>query len=739
MLPINSDVEQAKALFDLALQYISAGADIKAEEQLEAALQILPERVSLLVNLAAVKLRLSNYPDSLKAAEQVLRIEPDNPLALLSQGMALRELGRADQAVQSFERLSGLRPDYFEAWINLGVALRDRQRYQDALHAYNVALRLRLNVPELYFNIGEVQGKLGNPTLALASYEQALLLQPNYPEAHNNRGNVLLELKRQQDAVSSYDRAIALRSDYAEAFSNRGNALQDLHRMTEALASYDQAIAIRPDYAEAFNHRGNALLKLRNVDAAMQSYRQAVDLDPEAGFAFGSYLHARMGNCDWSGLDAEMGRCREYVLSGRAVATPFSVLSLFEDRHINRRVSEIYSATKYPPSPEGLQLPIVAAQQVAAGARGKIKLAFLSADFSEMPMGYNFVGFFEQLDRARFEVIAISFKSVSDSALSQRLVAAFDTFKVVNDLSDAAVCAWMRASMIDIAVDMMGPTLHQRQGIFALRCAPVQVNQYGWTSGAPYMDYIIADPISMPAAYADAYSDQMAFVRHTLFATDDKRLISGRGPSRAEEGLPEHGLVFCCFNNSMKITPQVFDIWMRVLSATPGSVLWVRTAGSVMIDNLRREARHRGVDPSRLVFADRVETMALHLARYRLADIFLDTFPFCAQTTASDALWAGLPVITCVGDYSMSRIGASLLHALNLPELVTDSLQAYEALILHLANDPDRLQKIRQALQRERDRAPLFDTSLYAHDVGGLYVKMHERHLQGLKPVHIAE
>jgi len=317
-------------------------------------------------------------------------------------------------------------------------------------------------------------------------------------------------------------------------------------------------------------------------------------------------------------------------------------------------------------------------------------------------------------------------------------MAAFDTFKVVNDLSDAAVCAWMRDSMIDIAVDMMGPTLHQRQGIFALRCAPVQVNQYSWASGAPYMDYIIADPISMPAAYADAYSEQMAFVRHTLFATDDKRLIAEHGPSRADERLPEQGLVFCCFNNSMKITPQLFDIWMRVLSATPGSVLWVRTAGPAMIDNLRREAHQRNVDPSRLVFADRVETMALHLARYRLADLFLDTYPFCAQTTASDALWAGLPVVTCVGDYSMSRIGGSLLHALNLPELVTDSLQAYEALILQLANDPARLQKIRQTLRCERDRAPLFDTSLYAQDVGGLYVKMQERHIKGLKPAHIA-
>ena len=410
---------------------------------------------------------------------------------------------------------------------------------------------------------------------------------------------------------------------------------------------------------------------------------------------------------------------KQYEIIDRIpVALPFQILSLTDDLDILKITAELYIHKEFPS--KSFELGVVPFKK----PEGKIKIAFLSADFTEHPMGYNFVGFFENLDRAKFEVIAVSFIQVSNSPLSQRLVAAFDVFKAVDKLSDAEVCKWVRDQNVDIAVDMMGPTLNSRQGIFAMRCAPIQVNQFSWTSGAPYMDYIIADPVSMPEQYAHGYTEKLAYVPHTLFATDDKREIAERTPLRSEENLPEQGLVFCCFNNSHKITPEVFDVWMRILQRAPESVLWIRSAGSSMEKNLCEEAQKREVDPKRLIFAGRVESMAQHLARYRLADLFLDTFPFCAQTTASDALWAGVPVVTCVGESSMSRICASMLHTLDMLELVTNSLQEYEQKVLELAQNEQKLREVKQQLAYQTQVSPLFNTALYTRNIEKAYLAM---------------
>jgi len=424
-----------------------------------------------------------------------------------------------------------------------------------------------------------------------------------------------------------------------------------------------------------------------------------------------------MVKCDWKLFEDSVNKIKDTIVSNKFVVEPFMIVGLTDKLGIHKRASELFSAKKFPINDSLGPLPFRKLGE-------KIKVAFLSADFSEHPMGYNFVGFFENIDRNKFEVIAVSFIQVSDSPLSKRLVAAFDAFKMVDKMADSEVCQWMREQNIDIAVDMMGPTLNNRQGIFAMRCAPVQVNQFSWTSGAPYMDYIIADPVSMPQEYAAGYSEKLAYVPHTLFATDDKREVAERTPLRSEEGLPGHGVVFCCFNSSHKITPEVFDVWMRILEKVPDSVLWIRSAGASMERNLCAEAQSRGVDAKRLVFAGKVPSMADHLARYRLADLFLDTFPFCAQTTASDALWAGVPVVTCVGESSMSRICASLLYALDMPELVTRSLQEYESKVLELANDVAKLQEARKKLHVQKAVAPLFNTALYARNIENTYFNM---------------
>jgi predicted O-linked N-acetylglucosamine transferase (SPINDLY family) len=434
--------------------------------------------------------------------------------------------------------------------------------------------------------------------------------------------------------------------------------------------------------------------------------------------------------CDWQDFDANAKNLLLKISEGKKSSPSFPILALTDSLSIQHKTAEIWINDNHPFNPS---LGIIS----KLPRKEKIKLAFLSADFKEHPTGYNFVGFFENIDRDKFEVIAVSFLNITDSPLSRRLAAAFDVFKIVDKLSDTEVCKWVLDQKIDIAIDMMGPTLGNRGGILAMRCAPIQVNQFSWTSGAPYIDYIIADPISMPKEYAEAYSEKLAYVPHTLFATDDKREISIKTPLRSEQDLPEKGIVFCCLNNNFKITPHVFDSWINILKNVPDSVLWIKGGHESMERNLRGEVALRGVDTSRLVFAKHTALMQDHLARYGLADLFLDTFPFCAQTTASDALWAGVPVLTRVGESSMSRICASLLNAIELPELITKTQSEYEATAIELATNPVKLNAIKDKLARNRLTTALFDTPKFTKNIEAAYMQMYEHYQADLTLDHI--
>jgi predicted O-linked N-acetylglucosamine transferase (SPINDLY family) len=434
--------------------------------------------------------------------------------------------------------------------------------------------------------------------------------------------------------------------------------------------------------------------------------------------------------CDWQDFDANVKNLLLKISEGKKSSPSIPILALTDSLSIQRKTAEIWVNDKHPFNPS---LSVIS----KLPRKEKIKLAFLSADFKEHPMGYNFVGFFENIDRDKFEVIAVSFLNITDSPLSRRLAAAFDVFKIVDKLSDTEVCKWILDQKVDIAIDMMGPTLGGRGAIFAMRCAPIQVNQFSWTSGAPYIDYIIADPISMPEEYAYGYSEKLAYVPHTLFATDDKREISIKTPLRSEQNLPEKGIVFCCLNNNFKITPHVFDSWINILKNVPDSVLWIKGGHVSMERNLCDEMALRGVDTNRLVFAKRITLMQDHLARYRLADLFLDTFPFCAQTTASDALWAGVPVLTRVGESSMSRICASLLNAIELPELITKTKAEYEATAIELATNPVKLKAIKDKLARNRLTTALFDTPRFTKNIEAAYTQMYERYQADLPLDHI--
>jgi len=394
--------------------------------------------------------------------------------------------------------------------------------------------------------------------------------------------------------------------------------------------------------------------------------------------------------------------------------------------------AQIFSRDRYP----------VSAQPVWRSERynhAKIRVAYLSADFRHHPMAYQMAGLFESHDRSRFETTAISFGADPNDDFRKRLGASFDFFFDVQAKSDRDVALLLRELEIDLAIDLMGYTNSSRAGILSFRPAPIQVNFVGFagTLGADHLDYIIADRYIIPKHKRLFYTEQVVYLPDTYWPTDSGRLIDERTPARGEVGLPETGFVFCCFNQNWKIAPPVFDVWMRLLQRVNGSVLWLVEDNAAAARNLRQEAERRSIAPDRLVFAPRVK-LDEYLVRLRLADLFLDTLPFNAHTTASDALWAGLPILTCAGSSFAARVAGSLLNAIGLPELVTDSLEDYEALALKLARDRNRLAQIRARLARNRQIFPLFDTSLFCRHLESAYRIMWERHQRGESPASFA-
>ncbi len=621
--------------------------------------------------------------------------------------------------------------DALETLFHQAVQLHNRGRLADALLLYDGIIRQDPEIAYAHSNRGAALSSLHRHEEALRSFERAAELMPDYAEAQNNKANALACLKRLDESILSYDRAIAIRSQYAEAHYNRGNALKELKRLDEAVRSYDRAIALKPDFAEAHCNRGNALKELQRWDEALASYDAARAIKPDMDFLLGAWLYAKLQVCDFSDLDTRIEEVSEALRQNKRVCTPFQMLAISGSPELQRRAAELYVATQptsgdaQPPEHRNLR-------------DGKIRLGYFSADFHDHATMHLMAGLFERHDRSRFELIAFSFGPDKADEMRMRAVRAFDQFIDVRDRTDAAVALLARTLGVDIAIDLKGFTQDNRAGIFAARSAPIQVNYLGYpgTMGADYMDYIVADRTLVPADAKRHYREKIVFLPNSYQANDRNRFNASETPDRGALGLPPSGFVFCCFNNSYKITPAIFDSWARILMACPQSVLWILSDNAMAANNLKKEARARNVDGDRLIFAPRVP-MADHLARLRSADLFLDTLPYNAHTTASEALWAGLPVLTCAGDAFAGRVAASVLDAVGLPELVTSSPAAYETLAIELAGNPDRLASIRRRLACRRLDSPLFDTELFTRHIEAAYTAMHERRRTGLPPTDI--
>jgi predicted O-linked N-acetylglucosamine transferase (SPINDLY family) len=677
---------------------------------------------------------LSRWDEARSSYERAIALHPDHAQAHMHLGNVLQELKRWDEALTHYDRAIAVAPNVAATHHNRGLVLQELQRWDEALASHSQALALKPDHANACINCGLVLQELQRWDEALASYDQTITIRPDFAEAYINRGTLLQKLQRCDEALASYDRAIALKSDHAEVFYNRGIVLQELKRWDEAIASYKRAIDLQSDFASVHYNLGNVLQEFKRWEEAAVHYARALALQPDSKFLLGTWLLNRSQQCEWASYDQDRQQLQAQLNQRQKVSSPFIVLALLDDPALQKSTAEIWVQTHHSaPSPLG---PITPPTPDHTNPHPrKIRLAYYSADFHNHATAYLMAQLFECHDRNLFELYAFSFGTDSSDPMRQRLVAAFDHFIDVRSDTDQAIAQRSRDLGIDIAVDLKGYTRDSRPGIFACRSAPVQVNYLGYpgTMGADFMDYLIADKVVIPPESQEHYSEKIVYLPHSYQVNDSHRAIADTVWRKADLGLPEEGFVFCCFNNSYKITPQTFASWMRILQAVPASVLWLLGDNATAQRNLQQHAQAAGIDPSRLVFAPRMP-LPEHLARHRAADLFLDTLPCNAHTTASDALWAGLPVLTQQGQSFAGRVAASLLTAVGLPELIVHTAQQYEDMAIAMAQDPQSLSRIKQKLAAQRDTAPLFNTKQLARHIEQAYVAMHARAQAGLAP-----
>jgi predicted O-linked N-acetylglucosamine transferase (SPINDLY family) len=684
-------------------------------------------------NVGVVLQSQGRLEEAAAAYGEAIALQPAYLEARFNLATVLHEQRRFEPAAAVYRQVIEMVPGLAAAHNNLGSVLQDQGRFGEAIDAFEQAIRLAPDYAEAHFNHGAALQRQGQAEPALAAYGRAMALRPDYADAINNAGIVLQDLGRAGEAIDLYRRLIERVPDHADAYNNIGTAWLALGRPDEARSAFQAALARRPDFAQAAYNLGNAWRELGDLAAAIAAYQDALRLRPDDVDAFGQLVHHREQACAWDNLQADQDRLIGMVRHGARIP-PFYLLSTKATAADQLLCARQWITPMLPPRQAvfGHQNGL---DRDHRAAPARIRLGYLSGDFHQHATAHLMAELFECHDRERFEVFAYSYGPDDGSPMRSRLGRAFDRLIDIRALPHREAARRIYADHVDILIDLKGYTHHARPAISAHRPAPVQVSYLGFpaTMGADFIDYVIVDPLVVPASRQAFFSERLVHLPGSYQVNDRRRETAGAPTSRRDFGLPDDALVFCSFNNSYKISPEFFDIWMDLLRSVPGSVLWLLETNALAKVNLRNEAVKRGVGSGRLIFAPLVPS-AEHLARLRHADLFLDTLPCNAHTTASDALWAGLPVVTATGDTFAGRVAASLLCAAGLPELVTGSPEEYARKALALAGDRPQLQELREKLQSNRSTSPLFDLPRSTRHIETAYVRMWETWCAGRPP-----
>jgi protein O-GlcNAc transferase len=589
-----------------------------------------------------------------------------------------------------------------------------------AFELLNIACKQNDCSPEALYYLGSAYLKRNLFSNAIDSFKKSILQGGEFFEALHDLATAQVHIGDITSAVINYQKCLNYGRPSHELFYNIARIYDDLKHFDKSITHYDQALSLKPDFAEAHFNKGLTLNELKRYNEAIAHFDKAFGLKPDIDWLYGDLIHTKMKICSWSVLGESLKVVSKKVIANEKVINPFQLLALNDDPLLHQQAAKLYGQARFP-----LNRSLGPIFRRTIGQ--KIRIGYFSADFKNHPVSFLTAELFELHDKNRFQIIAFSFGIDDQSPMRSRLSRAFDQFIDVHKNSDKEIAQLARDIEIDIAVDLSGYTKDSRTGIFSYQAAPVQVSYLGYlgTMGVEYIDYILADKTLIPDGSATFYSEKIVYLP-SYQVNDRKRVISNKIFSKRELGLPENSFIFCCFNNNYKILPSIFDLWMRILIAVDNSILYLYAENQWAEVNFKKEAEARGVDSKRIIFGKHLPADE-YLSRYRICDLFLDTTPYNAGTTASDALWTGLPVLTLMGQSFASRMAASLLNAIGLPELITNTQEEYEVLAIELATNSKRLEEIKLKLANNRLSAPLFDTPLFIKNLESAYIKMYER------------
>ena len=729
---IAADPKQPLFHSNLGTIFGSMGEQDKAILCYQKALKLQPKYVNAICNLGNALKDQGKLDEAIKWHKKSLEIQPDFHEGYNNLGIVLQESGKREEAIECYRKALEIMPEYHVACNNLGYALHDAGEMDEAIKLYERALELHPAYPEAYNNMGNTYLSMGKPTKALTCYQNSLAIRPDYQDAYNNMGNLFREQGKVDEAIQCYEKALEISPDLYDAHNNLGNAYQKGGKKEEAIASYRRALAIKPDGHGAYSNLGFVLQSVGHMEEALDCYEKSLSYKQDDPNAHSTVLHQMLWLCDWNKYQERYEQMIALFHASTKSVNPFTFILFPTTAAEQLRCADLYAQERYP------VLGNMADTRTYTPNPKRIKIGYLSCDFQDHATALLMAELFELHDHERFEIKAYSYGPDDGKEMRRRIAAACDTFTDIYAYSHQDAAQRILDDGVHILIEMKGYTNNTRLEIAALRPAPIQASWLGYPGsvGGSFIDYILTDPFVTPHGFESHFTEKIVRLPGCYQPNDRQRAIAEYQPSRQECGLPAEGFVFGSFNKSYKINPELYDVWMRLLQKVPGSVLWLWEANESAMKNLRREAEARGVSGSRLHFAG-YQHITTHLTRYRLMDLALDPFPCTSHTTGSDALWAGCPMVTCAGETFASRVAGSLLVNVGLPELVTETPEDYEALVLELATNPDRLASIRQRLQDNLATAPLFDSLRYTIGLEDAYEAMWQRFQSGSAPDHI--